>query len=208
MEEYRRGGSGMKLPPHIAEDPELNGTGEAGLVEQLQHSINTGSLKFNLFTPNQKHNLSFYASGQHIHRDSYYSAYGRTTDFTGVMGAQYIYSFDKCLFMPADLTGGIEFCHDDLDDRATDKQKYREAALAEDPTATGQHLQELIEKYTPASLHQIINVWSAYAQNEWKMINGASLSVGVSIKTALWIRLFSVHVPMCAIIRQPTSISG
>ena len=63
MEEYRRGGSGMKLPPHIAEDPELNGTGEAGLVEQLQHSINTGSLKFNLFTPNQKHNLSFYASG-------------------------------------------------------------------------------------------------------------------------------------------------
>ena len=60
MEEYRRGGSGMKLPPHIAEDPELNGTGEAGLVEQLQHSINTGSLKFNLFTPNQKHNLSFY----------------------------------------------------------------------------------------------------------------------------------------------------
>ena len=168
MEEYRRGGSGMKLPPHIAEDPELNGTGEAGLVEQLQHSINTGSLKFNLFTPNQKHNLSFYASGQHIHRDSYYSAYGRTTDFTGVMGAQYIYSFDKCLFMPADLTGGIEFCHDDLDDRATDKQKYREAALAEDPTATGQHLQELIEKYTPASLHQIINVWSAYAQNEWK----------------------------------------
>ena len=53
MEEYRRGGSGMKLPPHIAEDPELNGTGEAGLVEQLQHSINTGSLKFNLFTPNR-----------------------------------------------------------------------------------------------------------------------------------------------------------
>ena len=91
MEEYRRGGSGMKLPPHIAEDPELNGTGEAGLVEQLQHSINTGSLKFNLFTPNQRHNLSFYASGQHIHRDSYYSAYGRTTDFTGVTGAQYIY---------------------------------------------------------------------------------------------------------------------
>ena len=54
--------------------------------------------------------------------------------------------------MPADLTGGIEFSHDDLDDRATDKQKYREAALAEDPTATGQHLQELIEKYTPASI--------------------------------------------------------
>lgn len=29
-------------------------------------------------------------------------------------------------------------------------------------------MQELSRKYTPASLHQIINVWSAYAQNEWK----------------------------------------
>ena len=110
--------------------------------------------------------------------------------------------------MPADLTGGIEFSHDDLDDRATDRLKYRDAALKEDPTATGQHLQELIEKYTPASLHQIINVWSAYAQNEWKNDKWSFLSVGVSIRTASWVRLFSVLVPMCAITRQPTSISG
>ncbi len=168
MEEFRRGGNAQKLAPHIAEDENLNGTGKPGLVEQLQHSINTGSIKFNVFSPNQKHNLSVYASGQHVHRDSYYSAYGRTTDFTGVMGAQYIYSFEKCLFMPADLTGGIEFSHDDLDDRSTDIQKYRDAALEEDPNATGDRLQELINKYTPAPLHQIINIWSAYAQNEWK----------------------------------------
>ena len=168
MEEFRRGGSGMDLPPHIAEDAELNESGMPGLVEQLQHSINTGSLKYNVFTPDQKHNVTLYASAQHIHRDSYYSAYGRTTDFTGVIGAQYIYSFNKCLFMPADLTGGIEFSHDDLNDRATDMQKYRDAALAEDPLATGEHLQELIDKYTPNPLHQIINIWSVYAQNEWK----------------------------------------
>ncbi len=67
---------------------------------------------------------------QHIHRDSYYSAYGRTTDFTGVTGAQYIYSFDKCLFMPADLTGGIEFSHDDWTivpptSRSTGKRPWR-----------------------------------------------------------------------------------
>ena len=91
-----------------------------------------------------------------------------TTDFTGVLGAQYIYHFDKCLFMPADLTGGIEFNHDNLHDKATDVQKYRDAALAEDPTATGDRLQQLIEKYTPAPLNQVVNIASVYAQNEWK----------------------------------------
>lgn len=168
MEEFRRGGSGFDLPPHIAEDSELNGTGVPGLVEQLQHSINTGSINFNAYSKDQKHTVSLYASAQHIHRDSYYSAYGRTTDFTGVMGGQYLYHFDKLLFMPADLTAGIEFSHDDLNDRAVDTQKYRDAALKENPLATGKELQDLIEKYTPDPLHQIINVWSSYLQNEWK----------------------------------------
>lgn len=168
LEEFRRGGSGFGLPPHIAEDADLNGTGAPGLVEQLKHSINTGGLKFTAFSKDQKHMFSIYASAQHIVRDSYYSAYGMTTDFTGVLGAQYIYHFDKCLFMPADLTGGIEFNHDKLHDKATDAQKYRDAALAEDPAATGDRLQQLIEKYTPDPLHQVVNIASAYAQNEWK----------------------------------------
>lgn len=168
MEEFRRGGSGFGLPPHIAEDAELNGTGEPGLVEQLRHSINTGGLKYMVFSPDQKHTFSTYASAQHIVRDSYYSAYGKTTDFTGVLGAQYIYHFDKCLFMPSDLTGGIEFNHDNLHDKAIDAQKYRDAALAEDPTASGDRLQQLIDKYTPDPLNQIVNIASVYAQNEWK----------------------------------------
>ena len=168
MEEFRRGGSGQDLPPHIAEDPELNGTGQDGLVEQIKHSINTGSIKFNVFSPNQKHNFNTYVSAQDIQRDSYYSAYGKTSDITAVVGAQYIYNFDKCLFMPADLTGGIEFNHDDMKDKAIDSDKYRDMALEENPSATGQELQDLIAKYTPLPLHQVINVWSAYAQNEWK----------------------------------------
>ena len=77
-----------------------------------------------------------------------------TTDCAGVLGGQYIYHFDKCLFMPADLTGGIEFNHDNLHDKATDVQKYRDAALAEDPTATGDRLQQLIEKINPGQLKQ------------------------------------------------------
>ena len=168
MEEFRRGGNRLDLPPHIAEDSDLNGSGEAGLVEQLKHSINTGSVKFNMFSPDQKQTFNIYASAQNIERESYYSAYGETTDFTGVLGAQYMYHFDRLLFMPSDLTGGLEFNHDNLKDRATDMQKYRDAALAEDPTATGDRLQQLIDKYTPKSLNQIVNISSAYLQNEWK----------------------------------------
>ena len=168
MEEFRRGGNRFDLPPHIAEDANLNGSGEPGLVEQIEHSINTGGLKFSAFSKDQKHAFNAYASAQHIVRDSYYSAYGHTTDFTGVLGAQYIYHFDKLFFMPSDLTGGVEFNHDNLDDKATDMQKYRDAALAEDPTATGDRLQQLIDKYTPDPLKQIVNIASAYVQNEWK----------------------------------------
>ena len=168
MEEFRRGGNRFDLPPHIAEDANLNGSGKPGLVEQIEHSINTGGLKFSAFSKDQKHSFNAYASAQHIVRDSYYSAYGHTTDFTGVLGAQYIYHFDKLFFMPSDLTGGVEFNHDNLDDKATDMQKYRDAALAEDPTATGDRLQQLIDKYTPDPLKQIVNIASAYVQNEWK----------------------------------------
>ena len=162
MEEFRRGGNRFDLPPHIAEDANLNGSGKLGLVEQIEHSINTGGLKFSAFSKDQKHSFNAYASAQHIVRDSYYSAYGHTTDFTGVLGAQYIYHFDKLFFMPSDLTGGVEFNHDNLDDKATDMQKYRDAALAEDPTATGDRLQQLIDKYTPDPLKQIVNIASAY----------------------------------------------
>ena len=168
IEEFRRGGNSLDLPPHIAENAELNGLGADGLVEQTRHSINTGGIKFLTNSPNQKHFFNLYASAQHIHRESYYSAYGQTKNLTAVAGGQYIYKFDKFLFMPSDLTAGVEFNHDDLKDRATDLEKYRDAALEENPDATGDELQQLIEKYTPDPLNQTINIYSAYLQNEWK----------------------------------------
>ena len=64
----------------------------------------------------------------------------------------------------------------------TDVQKYRDAALAEDPTATGDRLQQLIEKYTPAPLNQMVNIASAYAQNEWKNEQWSFLIGGAWIK--------------------------
>ena len=111
ISEYRRGGDRLNRPPH-----------EADIAEQLNHSIDGGGLNYSLFTPDEKHRVNVYASAQHIGRDSYYgteqnlNAYGETEDLTVVAGTQYIYSFDKCLFMPADLTAGIEYNYDNLRD--------------------------------------------------------------------------------------------
>ena len=73
---------------------------EANIAEQLTHSINTGGLKFDYFSPNEKHRMSIYTSAQHINRDSYYGggqgsetalkAYGGTTDLTWIAGTQAI----------------------------------------------------------------------------------------------------------------------
>ena len=104
MQEFRRGGDMLNRPPH-----------EANIAEQLEHSIDGGGVKFDYFSPNEKHRLGVYASAQNTARDSYYGAnqdpdaYGRTTDFTYMAGAQYIYGMDKLLFMPADLTLGAEY---------------------------------------------------------------------------------------------------
>ena len=136
MQEFRRGGNSLNRPPH-----------EADIAEQLEHSINGGGLKFDLFTPSEKHRFSAYASAQHTARDSYYGshkdpkAYGKTTDFTYVFGSQYVYHFDNLLFMPSDLTGGLEYNQDDLTD---DMWGY--------------------ERYT----NQIVKIGSAFLQNEWK----------------------------------------
>ena len=136
LQEFRRGGNLLGRPPH-----------EADIAEQLQHSINSGGLKFDYFSPDEKHRLSVYASAQHIGRDSYYggnqdlNAYGTTKDFTWIAGSQYIYHFDRCLFMPSDLTGGIEYNQDDLRDDMWGYNRYTK---------------------------QNVRIASAFFQNEWK----------------------------------------
>lgn len=136
LQEFRRGGDNINRPPH-----------EAEIAEQIQHSINTGGLKFDYFSPNEKHRLSTYFSAQNIVRDSYYggnkdlNAYGATKDLTLVAGSQYVYSFNRCLFMPGDFTTGIEYNKDDMDDNmwGYDRQTKQDVHIA-----------------------------SAFFQNEWK----------------------------------------
>ena len=136
LEEFRRGGDNLNLPPH-----------EAMIAEQTKHGINTGGLKYDWFSQNQKHRLNAFASMQHINRESYYgagmdpNAYGETTDLTWVAGAQYIYKFENCLFMPADLTVGLEYNEDYLKDNMWGYNRTTD---------------------------QTVRIASAYAQNEWK----------------------------------------
>ena len=136
LQEFRRGGDNLDLPPH-----------EAMIAEQTDHGINTGGLKFDWFSKDQKHRMNAFASVQHIKRDSYYgagmdpNAYGKTNDLTWVGGAQYIYKADNCLFMPADLTVGLEYNEDYLRDNMSGYGRVTE---------------------------QTVRIVSAYAQNEWK----------------------------------------
>lgn len=136
IHEFRRGGDLLELPPH-----------QANIAEQLNHLIDGGGLKFDAYTRNQKHRFQVYASGQNIHRDSYFGteqnpdAYGTTKDITAVAGGQYIFSADKFLFAPSNLTIGVEYSHNTLKDKIM-----------------GYH----------RDLHQYTNVAGAFIQNEWK----------------------------------------
>ena len=136
MNEYRRGGNMLDRPPH-----------EADIAEQLEHSIDGGGLKFDLFSSDYKHRLSVFTSAQNTDRDSYYgtgqdpNAYGKTTDLTFMAGTQYSYSFDRLLFMPSDLTAGLEYNYDHLKDEMVGYNRYT---------------------------NQRVYIESLFLQNEWK----------------------------------------
>ena len=136
LQEFRRGGDNLDLPPH-----------EAMIAEQTTHSINTGGLKFDIFSPDQRQRFNIFASIQHINRESYYgankdpNAYGETNDLTWVAGAQYIYKYENCLFMPADFTIGLEYNEDCLRDNMWGYDRKTD---------------------------QRVRIASMYAQNEWK----------------------------------------
>ena len=136
LQEFRRGGDNLHLPPH-----------EAMIAEQTEHGINTGGVKFDVFSKDNKHRFNTFASIQHIARDSYYgagmdpNAYGKTDDLTWVGGAQYIYRMAECLFMPSDLTVGLEYNEDYLQDNMWGYDRVTD---------------------------QTVRIVSAYAQNEWK----------------------------------------
>ncbi len=134
--EFRRGGNDLDLPPH-----------ETLITEQTDHNINGGGVKFDLFSKDYRHRLNVYTSAQHTNRKSYYgtdmdeNAYGSTTDMTFVGGAQYAYEWDRCIFMPAEFTGGLEYNYDNLQDQMLGYNR---------------------------TIDQKIHIGSLFLQNEWR----------------------------------------
>ena len=113
IDEYRRGGDRLDLPPH-----------EAFVAEQTDHAIDGGSLSFDLSSADRSNRFNAYASFQNTARKSYYGgnqdpdAYGTTYDLTAAAGVQYVHAFRKLLFMPSELTLGAEYSFDELEDRS------------------------------------------------------------------------------------------
>lgn len=136
IREFRRGGDSLDLQPH-----------QALIAEQLDHNIHTGSVKFDYFAPNERHRMSVFSSLQHIDRASYYgtgrnpNAYGGTDNLTTVSGIQYSGSFGHFLFMPSEVTAGVEYSYD--------------------------YLHDVIKGYD-RNFSQTTHVVSAFLQNEWK----------------------------------------
>ncbi len=135
--EYRRGGDNLDLPAH-SED--------VAIAEQVEHLIQNVGLSFDLYSRDYKRSFNVYATVQDTKRDSYYGggaaeAYGTTTEFLWVSGAQLTQKWDNFLFMPATTIAGVEYNHNDLKDR---------------------YLQQ---DWDP--IDQKVGVASAYLQNEW-----------------------------------------
>ena len=134
--EFRRGGDNIDLPPHMTQ-----------IAEQTDHKIDGGSVRWNYFSPNSRHIFDVHTSVQAINRDSYYGtgmnpdAYGLTKDLTLVVGAQYSYVMDRCLFMPAQFTVGCEYSYNDLSDHSIGTRRV---------------------------LEQTVRTAGAYLQNEWR----------------------------------------
>ncbi|GBU08479.1 TonB-dependent receptor [Bacteroidales bacterium] len=148
MGEFRRGGDSLDLAPH-----------NANLAEQLEHEINGGGVRYDLFSKDYKHKININLAGQHAKRKSYFGAnqhaggYGRTLDKVLSLGGQYIYNLDNLIFMPAEITAGVDYNYNYLHDEIKAYNK------------------DLIQK---------IYVSTAYFQNEWKndkfsMLLGARL---------------------------------
>ena len=120
---------------------------QAQVAEQTDHNIHAGELTLDLWLRDHRDHVSVFAATQVTHRKSYYgseydtNAYGRTSDAVVTAGSQWTHPFDRLWFMPSELVAGVEYSYNRL----------------HDVTLGYNH-----------NLLQNVNVYSAYAQNEWR----------------------------------------
>ena len=136
IKDFRRGGDQLDRQPH-----------EALVCEQIDHTIDGGSLSFDWSAPDRANRVNLYGSFQNTARSSYYGAgqdpdaYGRTHDLTAAFGARYVHDFERLLLLPAELTLGAEYSYNDLHD-----------------TSIGYDI----------DTRQRVRLYGGYFQNEWK----------------------------------------
>lgn len=134
--EFRRGGDSVNLPPH-----------QCLVAEQAEHHVDGGGLTYDYINKNKNFHLSVYGSLQNIDRNTYYgtkcdpNAYGSSSDFSSVLGAQTSYNFSRLIFMPSTLMAGAEWATNHLVD---EQPAYKR------------------------EVDQQADVASAFLQNEWK----------------------------------------
>lgn len=175
MHEFRRGGDQLKRPAHeayIAEQTEhyINGGGvkydysspdeknKFSIYASAQHTERKsyygggdpaiGDLP--KITPNMSEDEIATVNEQIENYNNRLMSYGRSTDLTYQIGAQYNHKFNHLLFMPASLTGGLEYLGSELDD---------------------------VSGYRRESIKQRSKTATAFAQNEW-VNNHWSLLIG------------------------------
>ena len=118
IDEYRRGGNLLSLPPEYTD-----------ITEQLDHNIVMGGLNVDQILNDGIDKLSLYGSIQHTNRDSYYgglggsytaqdsllaaNAYGETTDQALVSGVQWNHANGSTHA----FISGVELQHNTTDDR-------------------------------------------------------------------------------------------
>ena len=151
---YRTGHSGkLTLEYHTIDEFRRGGNNfdrpphEADIAEQTDHIIHSGGFKYDIYLKDTKHALQVYSSMQHIDRESYYGvgqnpdAYGNTQDFSLVSGSQYTLRMNDFLFMPAIFISGVEYSHNALKDEMLGYHRI---------------------------IDQKIDIYSVFAQNEWR----------------------------------------
>lgn len=119
----------------------------AMVAEEVDHNIQGGEGSFDWWNTDRNKRLNIFTALQDTKRKSYYgsemdpNAYGRTTDLTVASGAQWTQKFSRFLFMPSEFVGGLEYSYN--------------------------HLHDVTVGYAH-DINQRVNVYSAYAQNEWR----------------------------------------
>ena len=134
-QEERRGGDLLDRPEH-----------ESHIAESLRHRMHTGVVKYDHYLFGGDGILSGFVGGSHTYRNSYYgggpvtaddiaktknpseddlsgwaaalNSYGHTSAVALQYGLQYVHNFDRLIFMPSELTLGIEENNNTLEDHS------------------------------------------------------------------------------------------